>query len=66
MLKLRKKKKYRKGYSYPKIVDRATQLYYDTAAVKNETAKREMKISTGLQVDTLCRGGQLRVFILSG
>ena len=61
--KLRKKKKYQKDYYYTKIVDRATQWYYERAEVGNETAKKELKISTGLQVDTPCRGGQLRVHI---
>ena len=58
--KLRKKKKFRKGYNPLTLRDRATvkhRLLYGTTPEKIS----EVKIATQLQVDKLCRGGQLRV-----
>jgi hypothetical protein len=58
--KLRKKKKFKKGYNPMIILDRLTTQ----KAILHETKPEklaESKIATHLQVDKLCRGGQLRV-----
>ena len=62
-LQLRKKKKFKKGYNPLIIRDRITtkQHTYETKPEKRSLGK----IATQLQVDKLCRGGQLRVHKLT-
>ena len=56
---LRKKKKFKKKFNPIILRDRATVRVriYDT----DEEQRSQVKIATQLQVDQLCRGGQLRV-----
>ena len=57
--KLRKKKKFKEGYNYTKILDRkAMEIFFDK---KTQKSTIDHKISTQIQVDKLCRGTQLRV-----
>ena len=58
---LRKKKKFKKGYNATLITSRGlVKQYMHSAKVQGPVAD-EFMISTQLQVDKLCRGGQLRV-----
>ena len=60
---LRKKKKFQKGYNATLINTRSAVKYFTMEMNKNRNTKKmdEYEISTQLQVDKLCRGGQLRV-----
>ena len=60
---LRKKKKFKKGYNATLINSRRLVKYFNMAINEkgNTTKMDEYQISTQLQVDKLCRGGQLRV-----
>ena len=60
---LRKKRKFWKELNATMILDRETLQYYDRTSKHNETNRQTYQISTQLQVDKLCRGGQLRVMI---
>ena len=57
---LRKKKKFKKGYNATIITSRGLVKQY--MSIKGQGPETdEFMISTQLQVDKLCRGGQLRV-----
>ena len=60
---MRKKKKFKKGYNATVINSRRLVKYFNMAINKNGENEKmdEYQISTQLQVDKLCRGGQLRV-----
>ena len=57
---LRKKKKFKKAYNPEIILDRKTIKHSYLYENKPEKISK-VKIATQLQVDKLCRGGQLRV-----
>ena len=57
---LQKKKKFENKYNATIVLDRATTEYFMSPR-RNQKDGEAMQISTQLQVDKLCRGGQLRV-----
>ena len=57
---LQKKKKFENKYNATIVLNRATTKYFMSPR-RNQKDGEAMQISTQLQVDKLCRGGQLRV-----